>query len=81
MPSKITIENLRIEDSNHPDDYEGPTIFSNFNSQMTDASYIEKFPFVRTKHVILKNVITASGKDLRLSDNLYLFKDVKVESN
>ncbi len=78
MPERITIENLHIDDSNHPEDYQGPAIFTNFNPQMTDDSYHEKFPYVRTREVILKNVTTASGKTLRLSDNPFMFKDVKV---
>ncbi len=78
MPERITIENLHIDDSNHPEDYQGPAIFANFNPQMTDDSYQEKFPYVRTREVILRNVTTASGKDLRLSDNPFMFKDVKV---
>jgi hypothetical protein len=45
---------------------------------MKDESYVEKFPYVITKEVILKNVTTASGKDLRISDNLFMFKGVKV---
>jgi hypothetical protein len=78
MPEKITIENLKIDDSNHPENYQGPAIFGNFNPKMTDESYVENFPYVLTKEVILKNVTTASGKDLRLSDNPFMFKDVKV---
>jgi len=78
MPERITIENLRIDDSNHPDDYKGPAIFANFNPEMTDESYKEKFPFVRTREVILRKVTITSGKELRLSDNPFLFKDVKV---
>ena len=78
MPERITIENLRINDSNHPESYRGPAIFSNFNPEMKDTSYQETFPFVRTKEVFLRNVTTASGMKLRLSDNLFLFKDVKV---
>ena len=81
MPERITIENLRIDDSNHPEDYKGPAIFANFNSHMTDDSYVEKFPYVITRDVILKNVTTASGKALRLSDNPYTFKDVKVKTD
>ena len=80
MPERIIIENLRIDDSNHPADYQGPAIFTDFNSEMTDDSYQEKFPYVKTKEVILKNVTTASGKDLRLSDNPFMFKDVKVSN-
>ncbi|HRO45184.1 hypothetical protein [Agriterribacter sp.] len=78
MPERITIENLRINDANHPGDYQGPAIFSNFNPQMTDDSYHEQFPYVKTKEVVLKNVTTASGKSLRISDNPFMFKDVKV---
>ena len=79
MPERIIIENLKIEDANHPEDYLGPAIFTNFNRQMTDDSYQEKFPNVRTKEVILRNVTTSSGKVLRISDNPFMFKDVKVD--
>jgi hypothetical protein len=78
MPEKITIENLYVDDSNHPEDYQGVAIFAIFNPDMTDDSYIEEFPYIRTKDVILRNVATASGKEVRLSDNVYMFKDVKV---
>ena len=78
MPERITIENLKIDDSNHPEDYKGPAIFANFNPKMTDDSYVEKFPYVKTREVILRNVTTASGKTLRLSDNLFMFRDVKI---
>jgi hypothetical protein len=81
MPEKITIQNLYIDDSNHPEDYLGPAIFANFNPQMTDDSYHEKFPYVITREVILKDVSTASGKDLRLSDNPYMFKDVMIKTD
>jgi hypothetical protein len=78
MPERITVENLRIDDSNHPADYQGPAIFANFNPQMTNDSYVEKFPYVRTREVILRNVTITSGKNLRISDNPYMFKDVKI---
>jgi hypothetical protein len=78
MPERITIENLHIDDSKHPEDYKGPAIFADFNTKMTDDSYVEKFPYVRTREVILRNVTIASGKALRLSDNPFMFNDVKV---
>ena len=74
MPERITIENLRIDDSKHPEDYQGPAIFAKFNPKLTDDSYVEKFPYVRTREVMLRNVTTASGKALRLSDNPFMFK-------
>jgi hypothetical protein len=81
MPERITIDTLHIDDSNHPANYQGPAIFANFNPRMTDDSYVEKFPYVRTREVILRNVTTASGKALRLSDNPFMFKDVKVTTD
>ena len=81
MPAKITIENLRIEDVNHPENYQGPAIFADFNPKMNDSTYKEKFPYIKPNEVILKNVTTASKKTLRISDNLFMFKDVKVKTN
>jgi hypothetical protein len=80
MPEKITIENLRIDDSQHPENYQGPAIFANFNPEMIDNTYQEKFPYVKTKELILKNVTTASGKTVRASDNPFMFRDVKVST-
>ncbi|MEB2782734.1 alginate lyase family protein [Algoriphagus sp. C2-6-M1] len=81
MPEQITIENLHIDDSNHPEDYQGPAIFGNFNPQMKDDSYVEKFPYIITKEVSLKNVTTSSGKELRVSENEVMFKEIKVKTN
>jgi hypothetical protein len=79
LPERITIESLRIDDSNHPGGYQGPAIFADFNPEMTDESYREKFPYIRTSKVILRNVTTASDKPLRVSDNPFMFRDVQIE--
>ena len=79
MPERITIENLHIDDANHPQDYQGPAIFADFNRKFTDESYVEKYPYIKTREVTLKNVTTASGKPLRTSDNPVMFKDVQVK--
>jgi hypothetical protein len=79
MPEKITIEGLHIVDSNHPEDYQGPSIFADFNPEMTDDSYQETYPYIRTREIKLRNVTTASGKDLRISKNPFMFKDVLVD--
>jgi hypothetical protein len=81
MPEQITIENLQIDDSKNPADYKGPAIFADFNPDMTDDSYVEKFPFIKTREVILSKITIASGKTLRLSDNPYMFRDVKVSTD
>ena len=45
---------------------------------MTNAAYTEKFPYAITKEVTLKNVTTASRKSVRISDNQFMFRNVKV---
>lgn len=78
MPERVEIDTLRIDDKNHGKNYQGPAIFSNFNSHFKDDSYQEKFPYIKTKEVFLKDVTTASNKPLRVSDNPVMFNDVKV---
>ena len=81
LPEKISIENLKIEDANQPENYKGLALFSDFNPIMKDNLYVEKFPFMITTEVILKNVTTASGKTVRLSDNTYMFRNVTIKND
>lgn len=76
MPERITIEKLRIDDANPPAAYDGPAILGNFNPGYKDASFTEKFPYMKTLEVTVTDVTTASGKPLRLSDNPVMFRDV-----
>lgn len=80
MPEQIIFENLKIDDSNHPTDYQGPAIFGNFNSKNTDESYQDKFPYIITKEVMLKNVTTSSGQELKVSVNEWMFRGVRVKT-
>lgn len=80
MPERINIETLHIDDSKYSSDYKGPSIFADFNPDMTSDSYKEKFPYVITREVILRNVTIASGKTLRISDNTFMFRNVKVST-
>jgi len=78
MPERITIDGLHIDDSRNPEGYRGPTIFADFNPRFTDATYEERYPYVRTREVVLNDVSTASGKPLRTSENPFIFKDLLV---
>ena len=78
MPKKITIENLHIDDSNHLEGYNGIAIFGNINPSMKDDTYQEKYPYVVTEEVVLKNVTTETKKPLRSSDNEYMFRNVEI---
>jgi hypothetical protein len=79
MPERVTIDKLRIEDTNPPDAYDGPAVLGNFNPGYKDASFVEKFPYGKTREVTVKDVTTASGKPIRLSDNPVMFRDVVVK--
>ncbi len=78
MPAHIVIENLEIRDADTPKNYAGPALFSDFNPKNRDASYVEKFPYVKTRTVTVRNLKSTSGKPLRVSDNPYMFREVKV---
>jgi hypothetical protein len=78
MPERLSIENFQIKDAQLGGAYKGTTIFSNFNSKRTDETYVEKFPYVLIKEIILRNISIESGKALRVSDNQFMFKDVKM---
>jgi hypothetical protein len=78
MPARILIAKLHIADATKKGG-KLPALFANFNPKLTSDSYRQKHPYVITQKVILKNVTTTSGKPLRLSDNSYMFRAVKVE--
>jgi len=78
MPRKIVFDGLKIDDSSHPEKYDGPFVFAMFNSKNTSASYVEKYPYHVTEEVVLKNVTTASGKPVRLSPNKWMFRNVRM---
>jgi len=76
MPDRIMIDTLHIADS--AQSKEGPAIFADFNSASKKSSDSQKSPYVITREVIHRGVTTASGKPLRVSNNDFMFKDVKV---
>lgn len=79
MPKKIKIENLQIKDGNHGDKYTGAVLFANFNPAFKDQSFQEKYPYIKTQKVVLKNINSDSNKSVRISHNNYMFKDTKLK--
>lgn len=80
MPSSILIDQLHIADSNKTKIAKAPTLFANFNSKLTNNKYKQNFPYIITQFVNLKNVTSASGLPLRISENSYMFKKIKIKS-
>ena len=81
MPKNITIEKLYIDDLHQNDNYKTIAIFSNFNPKMIDESFKEKFKYIKTEKVILKDISISSKKKLVLSENPFMFRDIKIETN
>ena len=78
MPGKITLENLVVNDSNPVDGYQGPKIFAVFNREYTSEAYVEKYPYVITKEVVIQNLTVRSGKPYLISNNPFMFRNVKI---
>ena len=78
MPRRIVFDGLKIDDSRHPAKYDGPRIFGVFNAKNNGPDYVEKYPYHVTEEVVLRNVTTASGKELVLSSSPYMFRNVKL---
>lgn len=79
MPERLIIAGLIIEDGKPAKDGKGPVLFNNFNPAFTKASYQQKFPYLITREATLNHITTTSGKPLRLSNNPFLFREVKVQ--
>jgi hypothetical protein len=78
MPRKITMSNFFINDINPPKNYKGPKIFANFNKANTGAEYVEKYPYVTTKEVVISGLTIESGKSLIVSENKHMFRNVRI---
>jgi hypothetical protein len=78
MPKKITIDGLVINDSNSVNNYKGPKIFSSFNNAYKNEEYKEMYPYIITKEVEIKNLTIKSGQSLLVSDNMFMFRNVKI---
>ena len=65
--------------SNHPSstNKKGLTIFNDPNRGYKEGAKLPHPPVI-TKEVVHRGVVSQSGKPLRLSDNMAMFKEVKV---
>ena len=78
MPRKIIIDGLIIDDEQVSDDYTGLCIFSPIHDNYLDEHFEEKYPYALPEVVEIKGIKTKSGKPWTLSDNMQLFKNVKI---
>ncbi|MEE3085897.1 MAG: hypothetical protein VX297_03390 [Bacteroidota bacterium] len=81
MPKNIVIDRLHIDDSNQNEDYKSITIFSDFNPKMINSDFQEQYPYVKTEKVILNNISISSEKQLVVSENPFMFKEVIIKKD
>ncbi|MBC8874169.1 MAG: hypothetical protein H8E44_32420 [Planctomycetes bacterium] len=75
MPQQITIDGLYVDDSNHPEDYQGMYLFGDPGGSDPTKS---PFPYTWCQKVTVGRLTTASGKMPRVSPNAQLAASVVV---
>lgn len=83
MPREITIDGLFVDDSNHPEGYEGLYLFTDPDAMSAgdgavDMAAERPFPYARCQRVILRGLTTASGRRPRVSPNEELARSIAV---
>ncbi len=78
MPREIRIDGLHVDDSNHPDGYQGMYLFSDPGGKQSPD---DPFPYTLSKTVKIRGLTTASGKKPRVSPNARLEKSLVIEGD
>jgi hypothetical protein len=65
MPHAVTLDGLTIDDTKHPADYTGPTLFTTAAADPPDAP--RPHPYAPCHAVTIRDLRIASGHPLRLS--------------
>ncbi len=74
MPGEVTIDGLFVDDTNHPEDYQGMYLFTDPDGMRDGVEDItptaeRPFPYDPCRKVKVRGLTTASGKKPRLSPN------------
>ena len=82
MPRTITIDGLFVDDSQHPDGYNGPYLFTDpDDADFGDGVELadeRPFPYAPCEEVAIRGLETASGKSVQVSRNEALVERVRV---
>lgn len=73
MPREITFDGVHVDDSNHPENYQGMYILGDPGGGDPANS---PFPYARCEKVIIRGLTTASGMEPRISPNAQLEQNV-----
>ena len=83
MPREITIDGLFVDDSNHPEAYQGLYLFAdpdephaNGAARVPEAE--RPYPYKRCEKVTIRQLSTASGKEPQISPNAGIQQSTKI---
>ncbi|MCR5056569.1 MAG: hypothetical protein K6B54_06625 [Clostridia bacterium] len=77
LPKNITIDGLYVNDAKTLTG-EAPMLYANINTNYNSDSYKGKYPMVMTESVKVKGFESFSGKNLGVSTNMFMFKDLSI---
>lgn len=80
LPREISIEGLYVDDTNHPEDYQGMYLFGDpsGNAEDTAPDAERPYPYKLTERVKVRGLVTASGKKPLISPNPEVAKRIQV---
>ncbi len=83
MPRHVDIDGLEVDDSNHPDDYDGMYYFSDpdgHNNSVDDIPLTAQrpHPYAPAERITVRRLTTASGKAPKVSPNVALADHVAL---
>ncbi len=84
MPREITIDELFVDDSNHPEDYDGMYFFTDPDDTHADGGRAitpgteRPYPYEKCRKLRVRGLVTASGKKPQVSSNAQLQADLIV---
>ncbi len=76
MPREITIDGLTVDDSNHPEDYQGMYLLSDPGGLKDQELAQRPYPYALCEKLRVRGLTTASGKAPRVSSNAVVEKSV-----
>jgi hypothetical protein len=83
MPTTVTIDGLFVDDSNHPEDYQGMYFFTDHEAPNDGVGELppsaeRPYPYAPCQKISVKGLTTASGKKPRVSPNEQVANRVDV---
>ncbi len=76
MPREITIDGLFVDDSNHPEDYQGLYFLSDPDGGKDLKEAERPFPYQLCRTLRVRGLTTASGKKPRVSPSVHIERSV-----